>query len=80
MDQEIADRNPAPPDTPPDSPSVVMLSGRNFVLGCAIVAVTLLFVGRGSPLPMWLLGAEVMTTILGLFLFGSFSIKFTRTR
>ena len=53
-------------------PSVIMLSGKLFVLGCALVAVLLLFIGRQHPLPMWLLGAEVMATILGLFLFGSF--------
>jgi Na+/H+ antiporter NhaD/arsenite permease-like protein len=52
-----------------------MLSGRNFMLGCAIVASMLLLLGRTSPLPMWLLAAEVLTTILGLFLFGSFKYQ-----
>ena len=32
----------------------------------------LLAVGRVSPLPVWLLATEVLATILGLFLFGSF--------
>jgi Na+/H+ antiporter NhaD/arsenite permease-like protein len=52
--------------------SVVMISGRKFMVGCAIVAVLLLSVGQMSPLPRWLLAAEVFATILGLFLFGSF--------
>jgi Na+/H+ antiporter NhaD/arsenite permease-like protein len=59
----------------PSGPSVVMLSGKAFVLGCAVVAAALFFLGRQNPLPMWLLGAEVMATILGLFLFGSFKYQ-----
>jgi hypothetical protein len=31
-----------------------------------------LLAGRITPLPLWLLGGEVLATILGLFLFGSF--------
>ena len=54
---------------------MVMLSGRNFMLGCAVVAGMLLLLGRASALPTWLLAAEVMTTILGLFLFGSFKYQ-----
>jgi hypothetical protein len=52
-----------------------MLSGRNFMLGCAIVAAMLLLLGRIASLPMWLLAAEVLATILGLFLFGSFKYQ-----
>jgi Na+/H+ antiporter NhaD/arsenite permease-like protein len=52
--------------------SVVMLSSRWFVLGCAAIAVLLLVLGRFVVLPVWLLAAEVFATILGLFLFGSF--------
>ena len=59
----------------PNGPSVVMLSGKLFVLGCGLLAGVLLLVGRQTPLPMWLLGAEVMATILGLFLFGSFKYQ-----
>ncbi|HSF59843.1 MAG TPA: hypothetical protein VLD83_17345 [Candidatus Binatia bacterium] len=51
---------------------VVMLSGRKFVIGCAMVAVMILGFGRWAALPAWLLAAEVFATILGLFLFGSF--------
>ena len=59
----------------PHPPAVVMLSGRAFVLGCAIVAEALFWVGRISSLPTWLLAAEVMTTILALFVFGSFKYQ-----
>ena len=59
-------------DIPSVPPAVVMLSGAQFVLGCAIVAALLLAAGRVTPLPVWLLAAEVFATILGLFVFGSF--------
>ena len=49
-----------------------MLSGRKFLIGCAIVAAIILGVSRLGALPTWLLAAEVFATILGLFLFGSF--------
>ena len=49
-----------------------MLSGRKFLIGCAIVAAMILAFGRLVALPAWLLAAEVFATILGLFLFGSF--------
>ncbi len=67
---------PDPPVTSaPDDRAVVMLSGRNFVLGCAIVAGLIGLVDRVAFLPLWLLGAEVLATILGLFLFGSFKYQ-----
>lgn len=85
MDQSDMDRETMPSITSPlpdphvtsalDPPAVVMLSGRNFVLGCAIVAGLIGLVGRVAFLPMWLLGAEVLATILGLFLFGSFKYQ-----
>lgn len=52
-----------------------MLSGRKFVLGCAIVAVMILALGRLVTIPTWVLAAEVFLTILGLFLFGSFKYQ-----
>jgi Na+/H+ antiporter NhaD/arsenite permease-like protein len=52
-----------------------MLSGRKFVLGCAIVAVMILALGRLVTIPTWVLAAEVFVTILGLFLFGSFKYQ-----
>lgn len=55
-----------------DSASMIMISGRKFMLGCAAVAIALLIAGQRVALPRWLLAAEVFATILGLFLFGSF--------
>jgi hypothetical protein len=48
-----------------------MLRGSWFVLACAIVAAATYW-GRVAPTPVWLLAAEVLATILGLFVFGSF--------
>ena len=59
--------NPVPPP-----PAVVMLPGRWFLTACAVAAVVILIVGRLTPLPLWLLATEVLATILGLFVFGSF--------
>ena len=64
----MADARPS--DVPPAA--VVMLPGSWFVTGCAIAAIVVLAVTRTSPAPLWLLGAEVLATILGLFVFGSF--------
>jgi len=49
-----------------------MLSAPLFVLGCAAVAVAILVAGRTIAMPLGLLGAEVLTTILSLFVLGSF--------
>ena len=49
-----------------------MLPGWWFVTGSAIVAGLILLVSRTAPMPVWLLAAEVLATILGLFAFGSF--------
>jgi hypothetical protein len=69
----LADASVAP--TPPAAPAVVMLSGRWFVAGCALVSLALVVAGRVNPLPVWLLAAEVLATIVGLFLFGSFKYQ-----
>ena len=52
--------------------TVVMLSGKKFFAGCAVASAILFFVSRSVALPVWLLAAEVLTTILGLFFLGSF--------
>ena len=52
-----------------------MMSGRKFVIACAIVACLLLAAGRAVALPISLLAAEVFATILGLFIFGSFKYQ-----
>jgi hypothetical protein len=50
-----------------------MLSGNTFLVACAGVAAVLLLLGRMvTPMPLWLLAAEVLTAIVGLFCFGSF--------
>jgi len=49
-----------------------MLPGRWFVSASAVAAIVILIVGRITPIPLWLLASEVLATILGLFVFGSF--------
>ena len=73
MDQgssELAEHTPQSQASAP-----VMLSGWKFFFGCAGVAAAILLIGRTTPLPLWLLGTEVLATILGLFLFGSFQFQ-----
>jgi Na+/H+ antiporter NhaD/arsenite permease-like protein len=65
---------PAVSSIPGPSP-VVMLSGAKFLFACALAACLLLFVGRTVTFPVWLLAVEVLSTILGLFLFGSFKYQ-----
>ena len=68
------------PASPANEPAIVMLPGRWFVFGCAAVAAAILVAGRTIAMPLGLLGAEVLATILSLFLLGSFSTRCTRTR
>jgi hypothetical protein len=51
--------------------ATVDLSSRKFILGCVVAGGLLLIWGTWHPLPLWLLGFEVLSTILGLFVFGS---------
>ena len=51
---------------------MVMLRGSWFVSACAVVAAAILLGSRVASPPLWLLAAEVLATILGLFVFGSF--------
>jgi Na+/H+ antiporter NhaD/arsenite permease-like protein len=55
-----------------DSTGVVMLSGKKFLFGCAVIASAILLLGRFIAFAPSLLAAEVFATIIGLFLFGSF--------
>ncbi len=55
-----------------DVASVVMISEKRFLFGCAVLAAALFAAGRVVTLPLGLLAGEVFATILGLFLFGSF--------
>lgn len=50
---------------------LVELSGRKFVLGCALAALVVWTLGNLYPLPLWLLGVEAFATVVGLFVFGS---------
>jgi len=49
-----------------------MLPGRMFVAGCAVAAAVIFVAGLVRPMPVWLLASEVLATIVGLFVFGSF--------
>jgi hypothetical protein len=57
----------------PAPAEVVNLSGRSFVGTCALVAVGILIAGR--EMPVWLLAAETLATILSLFLLGWFKYQ-----
>jgi hypothetical protein len=57
----------------PAPEEVVNLSARSFVIGCALLAAAILILSR--DLPVWLLAAEVLATILSLFLLGSFKYQ-----
>jgi Na+/H+ antiporter NhaD/arsenite permease-like protein len=63
---------PQPIASSADTADTVMLSGSAFIAGCAVAAAAIAIAGRSAPMPVWLLGAEVMATILGLFILGSF--------
>jgi len=43
--------------------------------GSAIVAVAMLILGQFVTFPVWLLAVEIFATIIGLFVFGSFSFR-----
>jgi Na+/H+ antiporter NhaD/arsenite permease-like protein len=49
-----------------------MLPGRWFLSGCALLAIGILLTGRVAAMPLWLLASEVLATIIGLFVLGSF--------
>jgi hypothetical protein len=52
-----------------------MLPGGRFVVLCALIAGAILAIGRVWPLSIALLASEVLATILGLFVFGSFKYQ-----
>jgi len=52
-----------------------MLPSPWFVGGCLVAALAILGAGRAAPMPVGLLAAEVLATILGLFAFGSFRFQ-----
>jgi Na+/H+ antiporter NhaD/arsenite permease-like protein len=66
--------SPAPGGAPA-APPIVMLPSSAFMTGAALVAVAIGVAGRFVAMPTGLLAAEVLATILGLFLFGSFRFQ-----
>ena len=52
-----------------------MLPSGRFAGGCTLAALAMLAIGSFVPLPTWLLATEVFATILGLFVFGSFTYQ-----
>ena len=65
----------APPHGAAAPSPVVMLPSWGFAGGCAVTALAIALLGRVAALPVWLLAAEVVLTILGLFFFGSFKFQ-----
>lgn len=57
------------------APDVVDISPKKFLAGCALLALALLFAGRGNPFPAWVAAAEVTATVLALFVFGSIKYR-----
>ncbi|MCX8073881.1 MAG: hypothetical protein N3C12_15790 [Candidatus Binatia bacterium] len=55
----------------PQSPDLIELSPHWFLFGSATVAAGVGVVGHITPLPVWLLGVEMLATVLALFVFGS---------
>src|SRR5436305_841334 len=49
-----------------------MLPGRLFVGACVVAAFVVFVAGHIFPIPVGVLAAEVLATIIGLFVFGSF--------
>src|SRR5262245_18791698 len=60
------------PTITPTPPAVVMVSSAWLVVACATVALGVVVAGALVAFPTWVLAAEVLATILGLLLFGSF--------
>lgn len=54
---------------------VIQLSSKKFLAGCLVVAGIVLFVGQSHPFSPLVIGAEVLLTILSLFVFGSFKYQ-----
>jgi hypothetical protein len=55
--------------------AVTMLPSSTFLIAAAFAAVVITLAGRFVAMPLGLLAVEVLATILGLFLFGSFRFQ-----
>ena len=54
-----------------NNPEIVHLSSKTFLGLCVVVAAFLGLAGATNPWPAWLIAAEVLGTVVALFLFGS---------
>jgi hypothetical protein len=71
-----ADSAPSPvQNAVPPAAAVTMLPGATFMAVAASAALLIAIAGRFVAMPMALLAVEVLATILGLFLFGSFRFQ-----
>lgn len=50
---------------------IVELPARWLLAGCVVAAVLVSVLGALRPLPVWLLGVEMLLTVLALFVVGS---------
>ena len=57
--------------TEPSSSDIVEISSWKFFGACVVVAALVFGLSAVGTLPLWLLGAEVFATVIGLFVFGS---------
>lgn len=57
------------------APAVVQLSSWKFIALCLALSAAVLWIGRTTPFSPTFIGAEVLLTILCLFLFGSFKYQ-----
>jgi Na+/H+ antiporter NhaD/arsenite permease-like protein len=54
-----------------DSKEIVQLSSLKYLVGCVVSAALIFLVGHFKPLPVGVLAAEVLFTVVAIFLFGS---------
>jgi Na+/H+ antiporter NhaD/arsenite permease-like protein len=59
----------------PQAPSITTLSSVGFLVGSAIVALLVIGVGHFVRFPAWVLAAEVLATVLALFVLGSIKYR-----
>ncbi|HSA58647.1 MAG TPA: SLC13 family permease [bacterium] len=70
-----SDHADSPKNSPADSNDLIQISSTKFVLGCALAAIAIYFLGTFYRLSASLVAAEVLLTILCLFLFGSMKYR-----
>lgn len=50
---------------------IVHFSSAKYLMGCALAAAVVYFIGRINPFPAWLVAVEVFVAVIALFIFGS---------